>query len=209
MGWYTERVLPKLMDGAMDDDHTRMIRSRVAQGLSGTVLDVGFGSGHNLVHLPAQVERLLAVEPSAASIDHASGRIAASPVPVEVIGADARRLPLPDCSVDAVLCTWSLCTIPDPVQAVGEACRVLRPGGRLRFVEHGLAPDGDVRRWQARLNPLHQRLVGGCTLDRDVPEILRLGGMTVSHLQRYYTQTRPKALAATYEGEALRMGPDS
>ncbi|MDQ3715026.1 MAG: class I SAM-dependent methyltransferase [Actinomycetota bacterium] len=153
--------------------------------------------------LPARVPRLLAVEPSRSSIRHADARIAASMIPVEVIGADGQRLPLPDTSVDAALCTWSLCTIPDPVAAVGEVARVLRPGGQLHFVEHGLAPDDGVRRWQSRLNRFQQRFVGGCTLDLDIPALLRAGGMTVARLERYYGQGEPKPLAAMYEGTAV------
>jgi ubiquinone/menaquinone biosynthesis C-methylase UbiE len=203
MGWYSKRVLPRLMDAAMDTRHTRLIRARVAAGLAGEVLEVGFGGGHNLAHLPPDVTRLLAVEPSRAAIRMADARIAASGVPVEVIGPDAQRLGLPDASVDAALCTWSLCSIPDPVAAVREVRRVLRVDGRLHFVEHGVAPDEGVRRWQARLNPLQQRLVGGCSLVRDIPAILRAGGMTITHLDTYYGLGEPKALAAMYEGRAL------
>ena len=205
MGWYGERVLPTLLDAAMDTELTRRIRARVTAGLAGTVVEVGFGAGHNLTHLPASVSRLLAVEPSRSSIRHASARIAASSIPVEVVGDDAQRLLLADGSVDAALCTLPLCTIPDPVAAVREIARVLRPGGRLHFVEHGLAPDEGVRRWQARLNPLQQRLVGGCTLDRDVPAVLRAGGMTVTRVDRYYGQGQPRAFAAMYEGTATSL----
>lgn len=203
MGWYGEHVLPKLMDAAMDTEHTRRIRARVTAGLAGTVVEVGFGTGHNLPQLPVQVSRLLAVEPSRSSIRRAGARIAALNIPFEVIGADGQRLPLPDASVDAALCTWSLCTVPDPVAAVREIARVLRPGGRLHFVEHGQAPDEDVRRWQARLNPIQQRFVGGGTLDRDVPAVLRTGGMTVTHLNRYYGPGQPKPLAAMCDGTAV------
>lgn len=203
MGWYGEHVLPRLLDAAVDTEHARRIRARVAAGLSGAVVEVGFGSGHNLPHLPARVTRLFAVEPSRPSVRRADARIATFAIPVELVGLDAQRLPLPDASADAALCTWSLCTIPDPVAAVREVARVLRPGGRLHFVEHGLAPDEDVRRWQSRLNPLQQRFVGGCTLDRDIPALLQSGGMTLTHLDRYYGPGEPKALAAMYEGTAV------
>ena len=203
MGWYSEHVLPKLLDVAMDTQHTRRIRARVTAGLAGEVVEVGFGTGHNLAYLPAGVSRLLAVEPSRSSLRLADARIAASAIPVEVVGMDAQRLLLPDASVDTALCTWSLCTIPDPVAAVREVRRVLRPGGQLHFAEHGVAPDENVRRWQARLNPLQKRCVGGCTLDRDIPALLRFGGMTVTHLGSYYGQGEPRAFAAMYEGRAV------
>lgn len=203
MGWYGDHVLPKLVDSALDTAQTRRIRARVTAGLAGEVVEIGFGTGHNLPHLPASVSRLLAVEPSESSVRRAGARIAASTTPVEVVGVDGQRLPLPDGSVDAALCTWSLCTIADPVAAVREVRRVLRPGGRLQFVEHGVAPDENVRRWQARLNPIQGRLMGGCTLDRDIPGLLRAGGMTVTRLETYYGDASPKALVAMYEGTAV------
>jgi len=203
MRWYDEHVLPRLQDHALDTAHTHRIRARVLAPLAGEVVEIGFGTGHNLPYLPAGVTRLLAVEPSESSIAVAADRIAASAVPIEVIGPDAQRIPLPDASVDAALCTWSLCSIPDPVAAVSEVRRVLRPGAQLHFVDHGVAPDERVRRWQHRLSGLQQRLMGGCHLDRDIPELLRLGGMTVTHLERYYAPAAPKAFAAMYEGRAI------
>ena len=187
----------------MGTAHTRRIRARVTAGLAGTVVEVGFGTGHNLTLLPVRVSRLLAVEPSRSSIDRAGTRIAGAGIPVEIISADGQRLPLSDASVDAALCTSSRCTIPDPVAAVRELARVLRPGGRLHFVEHGLAPDEDVRRWQSRSNRLQRRFVGDCTLDRDIPALLPAGGMTVTRPNRYSGQGQPKALAAMYEGAAI------
>lgn len=203
MGWYEERVLPKLQDHALDTVQARRIRARVTAPLAGEVVEVGFGTGHNLPYLPATVTRLLAVEPSEGSIRAATARVAASAIPVDFIAPDAQRLPLPDASVDAALCTWSMCSIPDPVAAVAEVRRVLRPGGQLHFVEHGAAPDMSVRKWQGRLNGVQRRLMGGCTLDRDIAELLRLGGMTVTHLKRYYAPGGPKAFAAMYEGIAV------
>jgi len=203
MRWYDEHVLPRLQDHALDTAHAHRIRARVLAPLAGEVVEIGFGTGHNLPYLPAGVTRLLAVEPSESSIAVAADRIAASAVPIEVIGPDAQRIPLPDASVDAALCTWSMCSIPDPVAAVAEVRRVLRPGAQLHFVDHGVAPDERVRRWQHRLSGLQQRLMGGCHLDRDIPELLRLGGMTVTHLERYYAPAAPKAFAAMYEGRAI------
>jgi len=203
MRWYDEHVLPRLQDHALDTAHAHRIRARVLAPLAGEVVEIGFGTGHNLPYLPAGVTRLLAVEPSESSIAVAADRIAASAVPIEVIGPDAQRIPLPDASVDAALCTWSMCSIPDPVAAVSEVRRVLRPGAQLHFVDHGVAPDERVRRWQHRLSGLQQRLMGGCRLDRDIPELLRLGGMTVTHLERYYAPAAPKAFAAMYEGRAI------
>jgi SAM-dependent methyltransferase len=133
----------------------------------------------------------------------AAERIAASPVDVDVIGLEGQGLPVEDASVDAVLCTWSLCTIPDAVAAVREAGRVLRPGGTFHFVEHGLAPDDGVRRWQHRLNGIQQRVAGGCNLTRDITGIIEAGGMKVVTLDRYYAAGEPKPYGALYEGTAV------
>lgn len=203
MGYYSDRVLPKVLDHSLDTPHVRRIRARVTAGLAGEVVEVGFGTGHNLAYLPSRVTRLLAVEPSQSSLGLAAARISAVTVPIEVIGPDAQQLPLADASVDAALCTWTLCSIPDPVAAVAEVRRVLHPGAALHFVEHGVAPDQNVRRWQARVNPLQRRVMGGCNLDRDIPELLHLGGMTVTRLERYYAPGGPKAFAAMYEGAAV------
>lgn len=202
MGFYDERVLPHVINLVMNTNQTRRIRSRVCADLEGDVLEIGFGTGHNLPYLPGGVTRLLAVEPAGRSVGLAADRIRSAAVPVEVVGLDGQRLPLGDASVDAVLCTWSLCTIPDPVAAVREAARVLRPGGSFHFVEHGLAPDEGVRRWQHRLNGLQRRIGGGCNLDRDIAGIVEAGGLRITTLDRYYGVGEPKPYAAMYEGVA-------
>lgn len=199
---YAEKVLPRIINVVMNTKQTREIRARVCAGLSGEVVEIGFGTGHNLPFLPPEVTRLRAVEPAGLGVRLAKDRIEAAAVPVEVVGLDGQQLPIEDASADAVLCTWSLCTIPDPVAAVREMRRVLRPGGQLHFVEHGLAPDASVRVWQARLNGMQQRLGGGCHLNRDIAAILGAGGMRTTRLDRYYGKGEPKAFGALYEGTA-------
>jgi ubiquinone/menaquinone biosynthesis C-methylase UbiE len=203
VGFYDDRILPHLINRVMNTKETREIRRRVCAGLAGEVLEIGFGTGHNLPFLPGQVTRLLAVEPSGVGVKLARERIDATAVPVEVVGLDGQRLPVPDQSVDAVLCTWSLCTIPDPVTAIGEARRVLRPGGEFHFVEHGRAPHEPVRRWQDRLNGIQQRMAGGCNLNRDIAGIIESGGMRLAKLERYYAKAEPKPYGALYEGVAV------
>src|SRR5690242_5416167 len=171
MSFYGNRVLPHIINVVMNNKQTRLIRTRVCGGLKGEVLEIGFGTGHNLPFMPGDITRLLAVEPSTRSVELAQARIAGAPFAVDVVGLDGQRLPVDDDSVDAVLCTWSLCTIPDATAAVREVRRVLRPGGTFHFVEHGLAPDDGVRRWQHRLNGIQQRLAGGCNLNRDISGI--------------------------------------
>jgi ubiquinone/menaquinone biosynthesis C-methylase UbiE len=202
MGFYGDRVLPHIINVVMDNKHLREVRGRVCAGLKGEVVEIGFGTGHNLPFLPPEVTSLRAVEPAGVGVRLAAKRIAASPVPVEVVGLDGQHLLLPDASADAVLCTWSLCTIPDAVAAVAEMRRVLRPGGQLHFVEHGASPDEKVRRWQDRLNGIEQRMAGGCNLNRDIPAILEAGGLTVTSLDTYYGKGEPKPMGWLFEGRA-------
>jgi ubiquinone/menaquinone biosynthesis C-methylase UbiE len=203
MAFYQDRVLPRFINVVMNTKQTREIRSRVCGELKGDVVEIGFGTGHNLPFLPTAVTHLRAVEPSASSVQLAGRRIAASRVPVEVVGLDGQSLSLADHSADAVLCTWSLCTIPDPYAAVREMRRILRPGGRLHFIEHGRAPDENVRRWQDRLNGFQNRIGGGCNLNRDIPSIIEAGGFTVASLDTYYGKGEPKPYAYMYEGRAV------
>lgn len=201
MGLYEDRVLPHIINVAMNNKRTREIRSRVCADLEGDVVEIGFGTGHNLPHLPETVTRLRAVEPSATSVRLAQQRIADAKVPVEIVGLDGQRLPLEDGSADAVLSTWTMCTIPDVNAALHEMARVLRPGGTLHFIEHGRAPDERVRRWQDRINPVQQRLFGGCNVNRDISSLIEGAGFTIKNLDTYYLEG-PKSLGSMYEGTA-------
>ena len=202
MGFYDDRIVPRLVNVACNNATTRAARTRVCADLEGDVVEIGFGSGLNLPHLPEGVTRLMAVEPSGFGVKLARERIAASRVPVEVIGLDGQKLPVDDASVDEVLCTWSLCTIPDAVAAVSEARRVPRPGGSFHFVEHGRSPEEQVRRWQDRLNGVQNRIAGGCNLNRDIAGLIEAAGMTVTKLDRYYGRGMPKVFGYLYEGIA-------
>ncbi len=202
MGFYRNAVFPHVMNKLMDNETTREIRTRVCGDLAGDVVEIGFGTGLNLPHLPATVTRLRAVDPSEQGAKIAAARIAASTVAVDLAGLDGQALPFADESADAVLCTWALCSIPDAVAAVREVSRVLRSGGALHFVEHGKAPDERVRRWQNRLNPLQQRVACGCNLNRDIPALIEAGGLRIDRLDTYYSKGEPQTFGATYEGTA-------
>lgn len=202
MAFYRDRVYPRMLDLLMDNKHTRRIRARVCADLQGDVVEIGFGTGLNLPHLPVAVTQLRAVEPSVLGLRIARDRIFASAIPVEIAGLDGQSLPFADGSADAVLCTWTLCTIPDPIAAMREVGRVLRPGGTLHFVEHGAAADAGVRRWQDRLNGLNQRVACGCNLNRDIPGVVRAGGLVINRLDTYYMPVEPKPFGASYEGIA-------
>ena len=203
MALYRDRVFPRILDVLMNTKETRRIRARVCDGLAGEVVEVGFGTGHNLPFLPPDVTRLRAVDPLAKGRDLAAARVAAATCDVEFVGLDGQRLDVPDVSADAVLTTWTLCSIGDPVAAVREMRRVLRPGGRVHFVEHGRSPHESVRRWQHRCNGLQRRVAGGCNLDRDIPALLAEGGLAVEQLDTYDATGDPKPLGWTFEGRAV------
>jgi ubiquinone/menaquinone biosynthesis C-methylase UbiE len=203
MGWYTDRVLPRVTDVLLRNREFTAIRARVCAGLQGEVLEVGFGSGRNVPHYPASVTRVRAVDPATLGRELAAERVAASPVPVEYIGLDGAHLPLEDASIDHVLTTWTMCTIPDVAGALDEMRRVLRPGGSLHFVEHGRAPQANVARWQDRLTPLQRRVFGGCHLNRPIAELIDHAGLRVAQLDNYFA-TGPKPFAYMYEGVATK-----
>jgi ubiquinone/menaquinone biosynthesis C-methylase UbiE len=203
MGIYQDRILPRLTDVAMSRREFTAIRARVSTGLQGEVLEIGFGSGLNVPHYPAAVTRVRAVDPAAAGRKLAAARVAASPVPVEYAGLDGQALPLEAASVDHVLMTWTLCTIPDPARALAEVCRVLRPGGSLHFAEHGRSPDARMAAWQDRLTPWQRRLAGGCHLNRPIGPLVAGSGLTLTRVENYYARG-PRPFGYMYEGTAVR-----
>ena len=192
MGWYEDHVLPRAVELTCGGSRMDGWRRRATEGLAGTVLELGFGSGLNVGLYPDEVTEVLAVEPSAVARARSARRTAASEVPVRHVGLDGQQVPLDDDSVDAALCTFTLCTIPDVGAALAEVRRVVRPGGVFHFLEHGRSPDPTVRRWQQRLNPLEQRLAGGCQLVRDPVELVVAAGMeVVASSSRYASGPRP------------------
>lgn len=202
MNVYRRLVLPRLTDLAMGLPVLAEHRRRTVALARGTVLELGFGSGLNLpLYDPSQVTRLYALEPEAGMIALARKRLARVPFPVEVLQAGAERIPLPDASVDTVLTTWTLCTVPLVEQALLEARRVSRPGGRFVFVEHGLAPDAGVAAWQRRLTPVWRRCAGGCRLDRRADALLQAAGFRIEALSTGYARG-PRVLTYMYRGIA-------
>ena len=205
VGIYADQILPRLQDRVMRRKGTLEVRRRVCSGLTGDVVEVGFGTGLNVAHYPPEVRRVFAVEPSRVCVQLAGERIARSSTPVELAGLTGEHLDLASDSFDAVLSTWTLCTIPNLDAALSEMRRVLKPGATFHFVEHGHAPDATTARWQRRFEPLHMKVAGGCHLTRRVPEHLERAGFRIEHLDSYYFDGEPKIFGSTFEGRASKL----
>lgn len=202
MGFYRTHVLPRIVDMACGLKVTHPLRRRVCAGLHGRVVEIGFGSGLNVAFYPTAVESVSVVEPADLAWKLAAERVAASPVRIQRAGFDGQALPFEDASFDTAVSTWTMCTIPDVDAALRELRRVLKPGGTLHFVEHGLAPDLGVQRWQHRLEPMQKLLFGGCHLTRDIPVLLTAAGFEIAELDVFYEEGSPKFMAADSLGYA-------
>jgi ubiquinone/menaquinone biosynthesis C-methylase UbiE len=202
MGLYGKYVVPRMIDWAMSNAMTARVREQVIPRAQGVTLEIGIGSGLNLPFYSQRVTELYGVDPSPELNALARKRAQEASRPVELFLQSAEeRLPLADRSVDTVVCSWSLCSIPDPVRALREARRVLRPSGDFLFVEHGRAPAGAVRTWQDRLNPIWKRFTGGCNMNRPTDELVRAAGFEIAELEREFLPG-PKVLTYTYRGRA-------
>ncbi len=202
MSFYRSRILPYFMNAVMSSDENREIRSRVCADLDGTIVEIGFGSGLNVPYYPAGVHTVHAVEPASRSVARAAERIEASHAHVDHTGLTGERIDLPDASADAVLSTRTLSSIPDVVAALAEIRRVLKPGGTLHFVEHGISPDPKVARRQGRIEPISKPIFGGCHLTRDIPTLLSRAGFVIDTMTTYAHAKEPKPFGWTFEGRA-------
>lgn len=201
MGFYTDRVLPALLDLSMRNKLLRPFRERVTSSAEGRVLDVGVGSGLNLPLYGARADEVFGLEPSHPLLLRASKNAELALVPVRLIEGSAEAIPLDDNSIDTVVMTWTGCSIPDIRSALGEMRRVLKPRGRLLFVEHGRSPEAGVQVWQDRLTPLWRRVAGGCHLNRKMDDLVREGGFAIERLDTGYLRG-PRIITFIYEGVA-------
>jgi ubiquinone/menaquinone biosynthesis C-methylase UbiE len=202
MGFYAEWILPSLIDLSMRNKRLRPYRERTAGTAEGRVLDIGVGSGLNLPFYAQKAREVFALDPSLRLLARARSEAALVQTPIHLLEGSAERIPLAAHSMDTIVMTWTGCSIPDIGAALEEMRRVLRPGGRLLFVEHGRAPEPSVARWQDRLNPFWQRFSGGCHLNRKVDDLLSDAGFRIDRLTTGYIPG-PKIMTFFYEGAAI------
>lgn len=205
MSFYEERILPHLIDRACSVGQVMKLRSQVVPEARGIVLEVGMGSGINLeFYRPEWVELVYGLEPSEGMRRKAQGNVARSPVKVEWLDLPGEKIPLADESVNTVLLTFTLCTIPDWSAALQQMNRVLKPGGELLFLEHGESPDAGIQKWQHRITPGWRKVAGGCHLNRHIADLIRTAGFQITELENLYVPKTPKIAGYIYKGRAVK-----
>jgi ubiquinone/menaquinone biosynthesis C-methylase UbiE len=205
MGFYDRHILPPLLSLAMGTKPIRYQRKKVVPRAEGRVLEIGFGAGHNLPFYDAsKVTHLWALEPAKEMRERAAERVAQSPIELEFLDLPGEQIPLENDSADTVLVTYTLCTIPDAMKALGEMRRVLKPTGRMIFCEHGEAPDADVKRWQERLTPAWRACFGGCHLARPIPRMIGEAGFRIESVKTMYLPGTPRFAGFNYWGDAIK-----
>lgn len=202
MGFYAQHIFPRLMDWGM---RRRLFHQERAEALApafGNVLEIGFGTGLNLPHYPSSIAQLTAVDPMQALPERVAQRCRAISFPVQIVPMTAETLPFDDARFDCAVSTWTLCTIPDPIAALREVKRVLKPGGLLLFAEHGRSDDPPVAAWQDRLNPIQNVVACGCNLNRRIDRLLLDAGLALDRLDRFELPGVPRLAGTMYRGQA-------
>lgn len=203
MGLYARYVLPWLLEFGMSRPQIMRERPQALADAAGEVLEIGFGTGLNLACYPPQVRHLTVVDPAELLPARVSRRVAAAPMPVSVARLDAEQLPFDAGRFPCVVSTWTLCTIPNAAQALAEIRRVLAPGGRYLFLEHGRSQEPRMARWQDRVDRLHGRFTGGCHVNRQIDQLVAEAGLQIERLERFEISGIPRYLAAHYRGAAV------
>jgi ubiquinone/menaquinone biosynthesis C-methylase UbiE len=201
MSFYQDRIVPHLIQMAMRQESLAVYRHRLLSAAEGHVLEIGVGSGLNVPHYGGSVADVIGLDLSPKLLSMAEKTIRGVSLPVELLRGSAEAIPLPDESVDTLVTTWTLCSIADVARALSEMHRVLKVNGRLLFVEHGRAPDANVRRWQDRLTPLWRRIAGGCHLNRAIGPLIKDAGFRIERMDTGYMKG-PKLMTFMYEGAA-------
>lgn len=205
MGLYDRYILPVVLNAAMSTKPIRYQRKKVVPRASGRVLEIGFGAGHNLPFYDAsKVSHLWALEPSKEMRERAAERVSQSSIPLEFLDLPSEEIPLGSEEADTILITYTLCTIPDVMKALGEMRRVLKPGGKMIFCEHGEAPDADVRKWQERLTPAWKFIGGGCHVGRPIPKMIIDSGFRIEGMETMYLPGTPRFAGFNYWGDAVK-----
>lgn len=202
MGFYAEKLMPLLFDRFMIAEPRDRARGEYLAQVSGDVLEIGFGTGLNLPHYPEGVTKLITVDVNVGLDRRAAKRIAESPIDVDNRILDGENMPFQDASFDCVVSAYTLCSIPNLERALQEMYRVLRPGGKLFFLEHGLSDEPKIQKWQHRLNPLQKIWGAGCNINRDMTALIEGAGFRMTTLKRYNMQDDPKILGSMYQGIA-------
>ncbi len=204
MGIYSRLIFPRLCDWAMRNPRMARLRREALSEVDGEILEIGFGTGLNLEHYPERVRRLTAVDPGVGMSRLARQRIERGRIDVDLRVQSAEELPFEDGRFDCVVSTWTLCSIRDARRAIGEIGRVLRPGGRYVFLEHGLGEDPGVQQWQRSLTPLQRRLADGCRLDVYIEALMRKGPFREVRVERFLLESTPRIVGSMYRGAAVK-----
>ena len=204
MGLYATQIFPRLMDWVMAEEEFRRLRTELLAPVHGEVLELGIGTGLNLPHYPKTITWFHAVDPANLLPKIVTERSASQSFPIRIQHVTAESLPYDDRSFDYVVSTWTLCTIPDPVKALREVRRVLKPDGVFLFLEHGRSEDAKIATWQGRLNPLQNIIGCGCNLNRQIDHIIAQAGLKIMTLDRFQMQSVPRLGGAMYKGTASR-----
>ena len=206
MSFYNKYILPKVLNCACASKPINYQRDKIVPLAEGVVLDIGIGSGLNIpFYNKTKIKQLYGLDPSKELLDIAKSVAKKENLEIEFLECGAESIPLPDKSIDTVLITYTMCTIPDVALSNSEIIRVLKDDGKLLFCEHGLAPDKNIVKWQKRINPLWSKIAGGCNLNRDIPNLISSSGFKISNMEEMYLPSTPKFAGYNYWGVAKKQ----